>query len=382
MANSASISALQKKLFRAELYKDVMDESYFSQSGLMGEGENNIVQVLSDLKKSQGDTITVPFTAKLSGNGVSGDGELEGKEEAINPYSDAISINQIRNAVRLTGRYDEKRNVYDMYMDAKDKLKIWGAEFIERQIMAKMAGVTVQSLTDVNGAEQFGQTLDGTNVSTWSNTANGVTSAEEAAGKGERYICADASGLDDIAATDILTVSIIRQAKMKAKLANPKVKPLRIKGKDHYVMFIHPHQALDLKGTDEYNNAVKDAWWRGEDNPIFSGALAVIDGVILIEHEYVPSLDGDGSSIVFTSGNTTYAPDGVRVFRSCLCGQQAVLVASTEDSWNMYEETFDYQNKKGVATAFIGGVQKLTFNSKDYGVITVDTSATAYTTVA
>lgn len=382
MSNSASISALQKKLWRKELYKHVMDESYFSQSGMMGEGENNIVQVLNDLKKEPGDTITIPLTAKLSGKGVAGDAELEGNEESINPYSDSVSIDQMRNAVRLKGKYDEKRNVYDMYSDAKDKLKIWGSEFIERQVFLKMAGVSVSSLVDVNGVEQIGTSIDGTVLSTWSNTPDGVTSAEEAAGTGERYICADsAQGLDGIAATDILTVSIIRQAKMKAKLANPKVKPLRIKGKDFYVMFIHPHQALDLKASDAYNNIVKDAWWRGEDNPIFTGALAVIDGVILVEHEYVVSLNGNGSSTVFTSGNTTYAPNGVRVFRSVLCGQQAIVMAQTENSWEMNEKTFDYGNKKGVATSFIGGIQKIRFNSKDYGVVTVDTGATLYTAI-
>lgn len=375
MSLSASISALQKKLWRSKLYKDVADQNYFKQSGLMGSDDNNIVQTLDDLKKSAGDTITVPFTAKLSGNGVTGDNELKGNEESINPYSDSVVIDQIRNAVMLKGKYDSQRNVYDMFADAKDKLSIWGQELYERQIFLKLAGVTATALTDVNGVVYSAN-------ATWSNSGNGVTSAEEAAGTGERYLCADASGLDDIAATDILTVSLIRQAKMKAKLANPKVKPLRIKGKDHYVMFVHPHQALDLKGTDAYNNAVKDAWWRGEDNPIFSGALAVIDGVILIEHEYVPSIDGDGSSIVFTAANTTYAPDGVRVFRSMLCGQQAVVVANTMDSWNMVEEDEDYGNKKGVATGMIGGIQKLTFNSKDYGVVIVDTSATAYTAVA
>jgi N4-gp56 family major capsid protein len=375
MANSGSTANLQKKLWRKELYKDIMDELYFSRSGMMGEGENNIVQVLNDLKKEPGDTVTVPFTAKLSGSGVVGDAELEGNEEAINPYSDAVSIDQIRNAVRLKGRYDEKRNVYSMYMDAKDKLKIWGTEFIERQIFLKLGGVSATTLTDVNGNIYSAR-------ATWSNTPDGQTTAVEAAGTGERYICADASGLDGLAATDVLTVDIIRQAKAKARLANPQIKPLRKNGKDYYVMFIHPHQALDLKTSTDYEAAVKDAWWRGEENPIFSGALAIIDGVILVEHEYVPTLDGDAASIVFTTGNTTYCPDGVRCARALLCGQQAVLFAQTEFSWEMNEKTFDYGNKKGVASGLIGGIQKLQFNSKDYGVVMVDTGVTAYTTVA
>ena len=101
------------------------------------------------------------------------------------------------------------------------------------------------------------------------------------------------------------------------------------------------------------------------------------DGVILFEHEYVPQLTGNGSSVVFSSGNTTYAPNGVVVYRSLLCGRQAVGAAFTKDSFEMVEETFDYKNKVGISTGIIGGVQKMMFNSKNYGVVTVDTSATA-----
>ena len=38
-------------------------------------------------------------------------------------------------------------------------------------------------------------------------------------------------------------------------------------------------------------------------------------------------------------------------------------------------ETFDFKNKDGVAAAFIGGIQKTMFNSKEYGVIAVDAAA-------
>ena len=40
------------------------------------------------------------------------------------------------------------------------------------------------------------------------------------------------------------------------------------------------------------------------------------------------------------------------------------------------EESFDYKNKFGIATHLVGGIQKIAFNSKEYGVIAVDTYAT------
>lgn len=377
MSNTVSTSANRMQLWSRELFKDVIDGMYFTQNGLMGEGDNNIVQVFPNLKKSPGDRIVVPLTAKLSGSGVTGDDELEGNEESITAYSESVIIDQIRNAVRLTGKLDQQINSYDMYKDAKDKLAIWAQEFLERQVFMKLGGVSATTLTDATGATYSAR-------STWSNTADAIPTATEAGNTGidytYRYICADAAqGLDGIAATDVLTTALISKAKLVARLATPSVRPLRVQGKDYYVMFIHPKQAWDLKNASSsvWAQAQRDAQVRGDSNPIFTGALGIWDGVILFEHEYVPMLTGNGSSVVFSSGNTTYAPNGVDVYRSILCGRQAVAAAFTQDSFNMVEETFDYGNKKACATGIIGGVQKVVFNSKNYGVVTVDTSATA-----
>jgi hypothetical protein len=38
-------------------------------------------------------------------------------------------------------------------------------------------------------------------------------------------------------------------------------------------------------------------------------------------------------------------------------------------------ETFDYQDKDGIAVSFIGGFQKTIFNSKEFGVIALDSAA-------
>ncbi len=83
MSLTASASGNRMQLWSKELFKDVIDGMYFTQNGLMGKGDNNIVQLFDDLKKSPGDRITVPLTAKLTGSGVTGDSELEGNEESI-----------------------------------------------------------------------------------------------------------------------------------------------------------------------------------------------------------------------------------------------------------------------------------------------------------
>jgi len=368
MPNTQSINALRQEIWQKELYADVIDKLYFTENKMMGKDDNNIVQLKDELQKKRGDTITVGLTAKLSGAGVTGDSELEGNEEAISAYSDAISIDQWRTAVRLTGKLDEQKNAYDMRSDAKNKLSIRLQEYIERQVFLKLAGVNNTSLTDVNGVTVGAR-------ATWSNSPDRVPNADTASGSGDRYLCANSSGADSLSTSDIITPALIQRAAIKARLASPKIKPLRIEGKDYYVMFIHPWQMYDLRQDSTMSAALKDAWWRGKNNPLFTNASLVWNQVIIHEHEYVPYLDISeaGNNFYSSSSGTDFSAD---CFRALLCGQQAIALAKCKYDQGWVEEKFDYGNKTGFATGLLGGIQKITFNSKDYGVIAVDTYAT------
>lgn len=370
MSNTVSTANLRKKLWQEELYKDVMDNLYFQSNGLMGEGENNIIQVKSDLAKSKGDTIYLPLTAKLSGNGVSGDSELEGNEEAISAYEETVAIDQKRFAVRLTGTLDEQKNAYNMRSDAKNKLSARMQEFLERQFFLKLGGVVNAALTDVNGNVIAADCA-------WSNTPDYIPDADEAGtGTMKRFISANASGDDALAATDLMTPALISKAKVKAQLCSPQIRPLKIDGRNHYVMFLHPYQAMDLKNNAVFAQAMREAEVRGKSNPIFTGALGVWDGVILYEHEYVPFLDVSvvGHNFRAAAAGTDIAVD---CFRALLCGCQAGVFAQCKNPKGWIEKTFDYENQTGFATGIIGGIQKVMFNSLEYGVIAVDTAATA-----
>ena len=372
MANTVSDSGLRPELWQKVLYKNVKDNLYFSK--FMGTGDSNIIQIKEDLKKDRGDTITVPLTTKLIGNGITGDDELEGNEEAISAYSDSIVIDQVRNAVRMTGELDEQTNVYNMRSDAKDKLSMWAQEYLERQFFLKLGGVNNTSLTDVAG------NVVGTRAA-WSNAPACVPNDDIGAGYGGRYLCADYSnGLDSLAATDLITPELISRAKVKAetKQANgmPTMRPIKIDGENHYVLFIHPWQAFDLKNNATYAQAQREAQIRGRSNPIFTGAMGVWDNVIIHVHEYVPFLDIDVAGYNFYSGGAGVVA-GVDAFRALLCGAQAAVLATTKKSFIMREKDFDYGNKVGHSTGIMGGVQKITYNSVDYGVIALDTAATA-----
>jgi N4-gp56 family major capsid protein len=380
MANSPGNTSLRQQLWDKEFWKDVMDGLYFMGRQMIGESENSVVYVKNDLRKSKGSTINMGLSKKMTGDGVVGNAELEGNEEKLNYYNDSVVIDQIRNAVRLDGELDEQMAAQDLFKDAKEKGSVWMQEFLENQIFMKAAGINNTLLRRIDDTTVY------SGRATWSNSPDLVPAADEAAGKGLRYICTDASGIDSLEATDILTTTFITRARVKAELASPKIRPIRVDGQNFYVMFIHPWQAADLKTASGslWAQAQRDAQERGAKNPIFTGALGVWDGVILHAHEYVPTAkgtaDGSGTAKFNTAG--TAVANGVRCFRSLLCGQQAVCMANASKLGSgaapsyVRIRDFDYGDKRGAGVGYIGGIQKPTYNSLDYGVITVDTGAT------
>lgn len=374
MANTSSIAALRAQLWDKELFSDVMAELYFAQRGMMGESSDSLIQVKNDLTKAKGDRVTFGIGYKLSGDGVTGDGELEGNEEAKNTYSDTVLIDQIRNAERLEGELDTQKAAYNTRDEALRDGKVWIAEFLEKQIFMKLGGVSTLSLTDIGSAVYSRRAA-------FANTADAVPAAHEAAGTGARYICADASGIDAMADTDIMSTTLITRAKVKAQtsvVGRPRVRPIRVNGQDHYVMFVHPWQAADLKtaASSVWAQAQREAGERGDKNKIFTGSLGVWDNVILHVSDFVPTAQ---TSSAFGVGGTATA---CRAFRALLCGAQAGLMANASPKGRgvvptfMVEKKFDYDNKVGYAVGYIGGIQKSTFNSIDYGVVSVDTGAT------
>ena len=370
MANSISIDALRQELWSKELLDDVMRDVQNIMK-FMGEDSNNVIQVSRDLMKSKGDVETFGLIARLTGDGVTGDDELEGNEESMLSYSEQVQIDQIRNAVRLRGKLDAQKTVYDQIKSAREVVRVWMREFYARQLFLKMAGVTNTTLVDTNGVVVGGRAL-------WSNTPDFIPDADESNGSGNRYYrtatTGAGDGTDDLVAGDTMTLDTVTTAATMAHLANPKIQPLTSGGEDFYVMYLHPLQARDIRKSSDWKTAQQYARDRGENNPIFRGALGYWSNVLLLENEFVPWLDVSvaGNSFRGASTGTDCAVDAARAL---LCGRQAVLVAEASNPEALVVEQFDYKNKDGVAGSFIGGCQKTMFNSKEFGVIAVDSAA-------
>lgn len=335
MPNTISNVNLRAQLWEKQLIQEVQDDLYFTRRGMLGPGANNIVQVKTELAKQAGDKLTIGLRMKLAGSGVTGDSEIEGHEEEMKVHDFNFLIDQVRNGIRLKGRMDEKRAVYNMRTAAKDVLKTWLLEYIEQDIFYKLCGVATQ---------------------TFANTPTAPSSERDLYG-------GNATSTGDIDATDKLAPVDISKARVMAESVTPKVPPLRINGQDRYVLLIHPYQSFDLTRNIEWLQAQRDAGIRGEKNPIFSGAIGMWDGVIVHVHKYINQVSNWG-----VGGNMEGAT-------ALLLGAQAAVIGYGAPV-NWYEKEFDAGNKQAFYCGRIFGCQKTRFNTQDFATISIMTAAT------
>lgn len=368
MANTVSIDALRQELWSTELRDDVIKdvENVFK---FAGEDANNVMQISRDLAKKKGDMQTFGLITRLTGDGVTGDDELEGNEESANSYSEQVAIDQIRHAVRTKGKLDSQKVTYDSIAEYRDLIRIWMKEFIAKQAFLKLGGVTNTTLVDTEGVAYSARAA-------WSNTPDYIPDADEAyTGTRYRYINAGAVSTASLSSSHLMTLDFITKCQTKAKLSNPKLQPINVDGENMYVMYMHPLQASQLRQSSDWKTAQQNAQKRSEKNPVFYDALGVWSNVILFENEFIPWLDVSVAGNSFR-GAATGTDCAVDAARALLCGRQAVLMAEASNPEALVVETFDYKNKEGVAGNFIGGIQKAVFNSKEFGVIACDTYAT------
>ena len=336
--------------------------------GLMGTGENSIIQVKEELTKQAGDRITFSLVSRLTGAGVTGDNTLEGNEESLGNYGHMVTVNQIRHGV-VVGQFEKIKTKIDLLKAAKTMLRLWNMEQLRDLFLARLLSPVTDGLTTYSAATEAQKDA-------WV-AANNPTASNErilfGAAKGNETTGDHSTSLGNIDGTsDDLHQDIIRLIKRMAQGADPHIRPVITSGaepgKERFVALAGSLAFRDLAAN--MDTILQNADVRGEDNNIFAGGDIKIGNVIVKE---VPEMDrtpANGGCLlenVGDSGTTEVEP----VF---FLGAQALFLAWAQRMEVKMDE-FDYQNKRGVAVAEIRGCEKSTFNSFQHGMATAYVSA-------
>ena len=356
MADYAVSSDNSVKQWATKFFAEYVRDNRFAR--YMGTDENKVIVVQEDLTKMPGEQISVPLITRLTGAGVTGNTALEGAEEALNNYAHTISVEIVRNAVLITKK-EEQTSAFSDFEAARVMLKHWIMEDLRDSVITSLAsvgGVVYGSATEA----QKDAWLDN-NTDRFIGGVNTVLSTSAPAG-GATYD--HSATLAAIAASEKLSADVVSLAKRVAKTADAHIKPIKTtEDEEWYVMFANSLSFRDLKQDSTMLSANREAWTRGKSNPLFRDGDLIYDGVIIRE---IPEIGVTGN--VGTSS--------AQIAPNYLCGAQAIGVAYARKTTPI-QETRDYGFRKGVGVMEYRGTDKLLFNNKDHGVVTVMSAAAA-----
>jgi len=153
---------------------------------------------------------------------------------------------------------------------------------------------------------------------------------------------------------------------------NPAIQPIMVDGEEHHVCVMSPYQAYNVRvsttGGQWLDLQKSLAAAIGTKSKIFKGGMGMHNNVVLHEHKSVIRFSDYGSG--------TNLPAA----RALFLGEQAMVCAfgspGTGLRFGWHEETRDNGNQLIITSSTIVGVEKVTFNGKDYGVGAIDTYAT------
>jgi N4-gp56 family major capsid protein len=383
MAETALASALEKQVWSTDYLAE-----YVRESGLlpyMGRKSSSIILTKYELQEEAGKTINFPLITKLGAAGVRGAGILDGNEEQLGNYNMALSVDWVRNAVKVPKSTAYKTEI-NLLNAARDMLKLWSADTLRADMLKYMAGptVTTSNIPAVAIFDSLGNTVvtaaTAANFNTWCAANSDRILFGNAT---SNYSATHATGLGNVDSTnDKLTVATAQLAKRMAKNASPAIRPFRTEnGQEWFVMFCGARAFRDLNNDSTMIAANRDARAREgggmNSNPLFQDGDLLYQGIIFRQIEEI-------STLITTSA--TFAAAGaasIPVEPCFLCGQQAMAVGWGQEPNPITDTTGDYRFRPGVAIEELRGIQKCHFGtgtsgaSKQQGIVTLYVSGVA-----
>jgi N4-gp56 family major capsid protein len=338
------------------LKEQVWDNDFFTSyvranrfKRYMGTTVNSIIQLKEQLGSKAGDRIHLALISELTGAGQTGNGLLEGNEEALGQYEMAVTVSTLRHAVAVTDNEQQYSGI-DIRDAAKEQLKNWA--------MKKLRTDIISSLGSTDGTTAYASASEGNKDAWLVANADRVVFGDGSVG-GYTDHSAD---LALVTSAMTMTKEIVSKLKAKAETASPIIRPVTVgEDSENYVMFVGSGAFRDLKA--DMAETLENAQERGDGNPLFKDGDLMYDGVVIRKIQEIPATGTVGAS-------------SARLEPIYLCGAQALALAWAQRTKST-TDTRDYGFVRGVGIHEMRGVAKCFFNSKQHGVLTGYVAATA-----
>jgi len=246
--NDTTTSALDyaiPELWATKVRLDAVKSAFWGSRFEGKQGANMPIIINTDFSKAAGDVLHFQTMKRLKLSGVTGETVLTGAEETLTLGQFDLSVDWIRHAVGFNKRGTKRAN-FDAVMVAGQELSDWLARYIDDSMFQQLISTESPS-TLYSGGKTAEANLTSSDVF---NTTS----------------------------LDKLKLALIRKGALPFQVKSVGGTTLKF-----YGIVIDPIDAYNLRADDAWYSAQRDANLRGLDNPIFSGALGIYNGMIVYE---------------------------------------------------------------------------------------------------
>ncbi len=323
--------SVTKQVWDEQAFREARKEMYVSK--FMGNTSASLIFEKTMLEKEQGDQITFTIFPRAEAPVILGStGEaVEGKEGTYEHFNDSINLEEYNTAFRVKTNktLDAQRPFFSIQDETAQAIEQWSSEIMDNLWFEAIQSSPSKVLYGGNNAATTG---------------------------------ADATTISGLDSTCKLTPTLLRRLRVLAKTGfasgnNERdtypFKPVKIGGIKYFVLIVHPYAVYDMKENPVYQQTVREARERSKNNPIFQDAVAVIDNVIIHEHENIQIKET-------SSGSGEYYCTGV------FLGAGSSIWAWGR-RWSTQTEYFDYGREEGVNRSMIAKTKKTKFKYTSSG---------------
>jgi hypothetical protein len=338
MAESTLNSNLEVKKWENKFFTEYQRDGRFAK--YKGTGEFSMIQMTDTTGETNRD-YSITLINKLVGSGRRGKQVLVGHEELMDQRSFVLRPDVVRHAV-LHDKADELWSAFS-WVKAKDAvLKNWFIEDERDAIIDALGSISVAGSTALAYAA-----ADETAKDAWlADNADRVLFGAAVSNNSANDHSASLENID--ATADRFTSAPMKLMKRLAKVATPKIRPIKTDGDEEwYVLFAGSNTFRDFENDPAVQQANREAWQRGQDNPLFTGGDLILSGCIVREVPEIDDIAGVGAG-------------GIDVGPVYLCGAQALGELWKERS-KMIEDISDYGRRKGAGFEEVRDIKKLYF---------------------
>ena len=139
--NFAALTPKQKVVWSRDVWQAARDQMFLTK--FMGTGEGAMIQRITELTRTEkGEQVLMQLVADLTDDGVVGDNEREGNEEAMQAYSQIINIDLISHGVKNKGKLADQKTTIRFRETGRDRLAYWLANRLDQLGFLTLSGIS------------------------------------------------------------------------------------------------------------------------------------------------------------------------------------------------------------------------------------------------